>query len=781
MGRLVRVKSFVEEQFPQGLVGMHARQELPSTLRRKLDAIGADGDCRIALRADIGPDGNFGEQWLVVTDKRMLTLCADHGALAEAPAPTVGQPEPVVSVLRDFPLADISAVAIENLVGAGSLQATVRGEAVDMVRFSNALSREFGVAARLLDKLVKDGKLPDEPIEEEDRFCPKCGRPLVEGSKVCSHCISKLRTIGRLVVYLRPYWPRAAAIVALMMLGTAIGLVLPFLIGYLTDTVLRGPLENAWMLLPIFLAMVAVHLAQMGIHVLHGFQSVHVGYHVVYDLRAQLYGRLQHLSLSYYDKRQTGAVMSRVSHDTRELQHFIVDAVPWTIIAVFQLVGVTSRMFWKSWALTLCVLVPIPLLVVVTRLVLPRLFTLLRRFFERRSRLNAVLNDSLSGIRVVKAFGQEETEVDRFDTRSRDMRDAGLTLDRWWMGVMPVLGLISMIGGIVIYYFGGRSVLLGRQYPDAGHLTLGGFVEFTLLVPMLRRPIEMLLRMSHRVTHALTSAERVFEIIDTDPKIADDAQPVDVGQIRGKIELRNVTFGYLPHKPVLHDINLTLEPGEMVGLVGHSGAGKSTLINLICRFYDVDDGHVLIDDADVKKIRQKDLHGQIGVVLQETFLFSGTITENLCYGKPGASRIEIIRAAKAANAHEFIVAFPDGYDTQVGERGSRLSGGEKQRIAIARAILNDPKILILDEATSAVDTETERQIQEALARLTASRTTVAIAHRLSTLRNANRLLVLDHGKQAELGTHNELMKKHGTYHKLVTMQREMSRIKAVDG
>jgi len=252
-------------------------------------------------------------------------------------------------------------------------------------------------------------------------------------------------------------------------------------------------------------------------------------------------------------------------------------------------------------------------------------------------------------------------------------------------------------------------------------------------------------------------------------------------RIEGRIELRDVTFGYEAHKPVLHGINLTVEPGETIGLAGHSGAGKSTMINLICRLYDVNDGAILIDGVDIRRIRLRDLHDQIGVVLQETFLFSGTIAENIAYGKPGASRIEIIRSAKAANAHDFIVNFPDGYDTQVGERGSRLSGGEKQRIAIARAILNDPRILILDEATSAVDTETERLIQQALGRLTSGRTTVAIAHRLSTLRNADRLLVLDHGKQAELGTHDELMKAKGTYHKLVTMQSEMSSIKAVAG
>ncbi len=752
---------------------MELIQELPAAIARKLRRLVGRTEPEVALRADIGCDGNFGEQWLVVAGDRLISLCMDHTAEDGEDAPVPGE-GPEVEVRRDFPLEDISDVHVENLVGAGALQVTVRGEPIEMVRFSNALSRDFGVAARLLDKRVKEGELPPVPGETEQRFCPRCGRPLVGGSSVCSYCVSKVQTIGRLLGYLRPYVWRTVSIIVLMTVGTGTLLLLPYLVKRLIDDVLSGPKENAWMLLPLFLAMVAVHVSHTGISMLHRYLSAFVGTHVVFDLRAKLYRKLQYLSLSYYDKRQTGAVMTRVSHDTGELQRFVVDAVPWAVIAVFELVGVTGRMFWKSAVLTLLVLVPVPLLILATRLVLPGLFARLRRFFERRSRLSAALNDSLSGIRVVKAFGQEDTEIGRFGERSEDLRESGLSLERWFATFMPALALISTAGGIIIYYFGGLRVLEGA-------LTIGDFVEFTILVPMLRRPVEILLRMSHWITHALTSADRVFEIIDTEPDVQDAPDAVDIGEIRGKIEFRDVTFGYAPHKPVLHDINLTIQPGEMIGLVGHSGAGKSTMINLLCRFYDVDDGQLLVDDVDVRKIRLQDLHSQIGVVLQETFLFSGTVAENIAYGKPDADRLEIMAAAKAANAHDFIVGFPDGYDTQVGERGSRLSGGEKQRIAIARAILNDPRILILDEATSAVDTETERQIQQALERLIENRTTVAIAHRLSTLRNANRLLVLEQGKQAEVGTHDELMRQHGTYHKLVNMQREMSRIKAVDG
>ena len=738
---------------------MDITQPLPESIAAKLAELTGHAESLVTVRADIGSDGNFGEEWLVVADGRLLTLAAQDGLA------TVG---------RDFPLADVSEVKVDSLVGAASLQAVVRGCPVDLVRFSNAVSRDFAVAARLLDKLVKEGELPEYHDDDVQRFCPKCERPLLEYSTVCPFCVSAARTTMRMVGYLRPYLWHTVAILSMMAIGAAAMLVAPYFVKRLIDDVFKAGGAHAHLLLPLFLGLVGAHLLGTILQIAQGRIAAIVGHHVVFDIRAQLYQQLQRLSLSYYDRRRTGAVMTRVSHDTGELMHFIVDAVPWTLMSVLMIAGIGFRMVWKSWWLTLWIVVPIPLLIVMTRFVIPPLFGLLRRFFERRSRMSAVLNDALSGIRVVKAFGQEETELNRFDEKSTDLRQAGVTLDKMWMSVMPILGLLSTAGGIIIYYVGGRAVL--REA-----LTVGDFIEFTLLVQMFRRPIEILIRVSHWISHALTSAERIFEIIDSEPEVQDDAETVDVGEIAGKVELRDITFGYEAHKPVLQRIQLTIAPGEMVGLVGHSGAGKSTLINLICRFYDVNDGTVLIDGVDVRKIRLHDLHSQIGVVLQETFLFTGSIAENIAYGKPGAGIIEILRAAKAANAHDFIVNFPDGYDTQVGERGSRLSGGEKQRIAIARAILNDPKILILDEATSAVDTETERQIQQALRRLTARRTTVAIAHRLSTLRNANRLLVLDQGKQAELGTHDELMAAKGTYHKLVTMQREMSTVTAVGG
>ena len=330
---------------------------------------------------------------------------------------------------------------------------------------------------------------------------------------------------------------------------------------------------------------------------------------------------------------------------------------------------------------------------------------------------------------------------------------------------------LTSLGTLIIWWVGGNKVL-------GGSLSLGDFVAFTAYMWQFYGPVESLCRLNHRFQRAATSAERVFEVLDTQTDVTDKPNATPMPRIRGRVVFSNVTFAYEPGKPVLNKLNFTVQPGEMIGLAGHSGAGKSTLINLICRFYDVQEGAVPIDGHDIRDVGLKSLREQIGVVLQDPFLFNGTAAENIAYGKPNASMDEIVAAAAAANAHDFILNFPEGYDTPVGERGVRVSGGERQRLSIARAILRNPRILILDEATASVDTQTEAQIQEALERLIKGRTTFAIAHRLSTLKNAHRLLILDKGELAEIGTHNELIARDGIYAKLCRMQTEMSKIRA---
>jgi ATP-binding cassette subfamily B protein len=466
--------------------------------------------------------------------------------------------------------------------------------------------------------------------------------------------------------------------------------------------------------------------------------------------------------------------MSRTDHDTSRIQSFLTDGVQFVIVNLLQVVGIAVILFALSWKLALWVMLPAPLVLIASGFIWRFVMGMFRRLWERVGKLSAFLNDSISGVRVVKAFGQEEREKGRFDERNVAVYESLLQAERTWIIFHPIINLIIGSGGIIVWYAGGLGVIFKE-------MTVGTFVAFHMYLMMFYGPLQIVTRLNQWLTSSLTAAERVFEVLDVEPEVKEAEKPVPVDVLKGRVELKDVTFGYEKFKPVLKDISFTIEPGEMVGLVGHSGAGKSTTINLVCRLYDVDEGELLIDGEDIRKLNLADLRRQIGVVLQETYLFSGRVAENIAYARPEASREEVLEAAAAANAHDFIMRMPDGYDSEVGERGKKLSVGEKQRVAIARAILHNPKILILDEATSSVDTQTEQQIQLALARLVKDRTTIAIAHRLSTLRNAHRLVVLDKGEVKEMGTHDELLAKRGIYHKLVTAQTEMAEIVAVAG
>jgi ATP-binding cassette subfamily B protein len=389
------------------------------------------------------------------------------------------------------------------------------------------------------------------------------------------------------------------------------------------------------------------------------------------------------------------------------------------------------------------------------------------RVGQKWARFHTQLNESLMGIRVVKVFANEDKEYAKFQDRNHELRDAGVCADTRWYTIFGAMSFFTSLGGLICWTVGGTMVMQGK-------LTLGEFWRVTAYLGLVYGPLQWFSQVNQWFSRAMAGAERIFEVIDTDKE---NYRPEGIKhEIQGQVTFSGVRFGYDKSNPVLKNISFTAEPGEMIGLVGKSGAGKSTTINLICRFYEPDAGTILIDGIDYRNIALQDMRRQVGVVLQEPFLFNGTIAENIAYGNPEATLDKVIEAAKAANAHNFILSKPDGYDTMVGERGGKMSGGERQRISIARAFLHDPKVLILDEATSSVDVETEKQIQEAIQRLIKGRTTFAIAHRLSTLRNASRLIVLEKGEIAEIGTHAELMEKQGKFYDLVQTQSAVQEI-----
>ncbi|MAF10168.1 ABC transporter [Candidatus Poribacteria bacterium] len=595
----------------------------------------------------------------------------------------------------------------------------------------------------------------------------------------------------RIFSYLRPYKGAAAIIIAFLMLTTVVTLVPPYFNVIVIDDILRlggggadadlsaAPLkrffrniESAAVALSITVGLlVLTHILTHVLDIFRGRLAAWLTFHIVSDIRTELYAKLHSLSLRFFDKRKTGTVISHITEDSSRLQFFLLESLSFIVIDMLMLFGIGIMLFWLNWRLACFVLIPVPMIIFGAGWFWKRVRSLWHRAYRRSSKLYDVVGDSVSGIRVVRAFGRQTGEVERFGEANVDSRDYFINAERMWATYYPILGFTVTLGSLIVWYAGGLQVL-------SGDISLGRLMAFQSYLGMFYGPLRHISPVINWASRSMTAAERIFEVIDSEAEQEDDGTLVSVPSVAGEVQFTNMTFGYDAHKPVLRDINLHVKPGEMIGLVGHSGAGKSTMINLICRFYEPDSGLLEIDGVDITQIRLEDLRRQIGVVLQEPYLFSGTIAENIAYAHPDASMEQVIAAAKAANAHEFVVKFPDGYDTQVGERGGRLSGGERQRISISRAILHNPRILILDEATSSVDVQTEQKIQQAIDRLVQNRTTFAIAHRLSTLRNADRLLVLDKGKAVECGSHEDLMEQKGVYFKLVETQRKVSEIRS---
>jgi ATP-binding cassette subfamily B protein len=754
-------------------------EKLPPSLHTLTTDNGAGG-VLIAVKSDLSLDGNYDEEWLVISKERLRVFRLDHAS---------ANGHPPASRL-DISIAELKSPRLESLIGGGALLATINGHTVELVRYSNSRLRVFRRVSKYLNELaayheaVANGEEKSEPVLQEDKedekYCARCAVLLPDGTTVCPACLNKARVAARLARYLRPFRKQTVVLSVMLLTSTILGLVSPYLMRPLMDKVLvpsGEPLplrQRVFWLTAIVGGMVTSQLLGQVVGVVQGRVASSLSHKLAHSLRVELYQHLQRLSLNFFDSRKTGSLMTRLTQDTQELESVLTNGAQFFIANLLTLVGIIIVLLVLDWRLFLFLLIPIPFVILLSRVFRKRMHRLWPRWWHFRSLLNSAIHDNLSGIRVVKAFASEDREIARFNPLSADLSNAGISTEQTWLTMFSVLTFTTGLGAIIVWAVGGMEVLSGR-------LTLGTLLTFIAFLSMFYGPLQFANRFSEWLGRALAAADRVFEILDSPPSVPEPAEPVTIDGIEGHVEFKNVTFGYDAHDPVLKNVSLTARPGEMIGLVGHSGAGKSTTINLLCRLYDVNEGEICIDGIDVRKIRQKDLRSQIGLVMQDTFLFNGTIAENISYAKSGARREEIIEAAKAANAHDFITDKPDGYDTIVGERGNTLSGGERQRISIARAILHDPRILVLDEATSAVDTDSEKQIQDAIARLTKGRTTFAIAHRLSTLRYADRLVVIKEGRIQEVGTHDELLEKKGEFHRLVELQQEMSRIKAVGG
>lgn len=703
-------------------------------------------DALFIAESDLDPEGAIGASKLVLTADSVVV---SHNGTT-----------------RRYALSELTGPRIDDLVDATALVVR-RGDAdIELIRATGAYSLEIAGAYKTLDALLAGREVPE--FDEKRRVCPKCGRPLPEDSDLCGACLNRGQTLLRLFGFVKPYRSRLVWGTWLILIGTVVELLPPFLTQQLVDRVLTD--REIGLFGWLIGALVGSRLLLMGIQIARGRNVAYLSSRVAVDIRGRLFQKFQQLSLGFYDKRSVGSVMSRMTNDTGALYDVLVDGVPIIVNQAALLIGIPVAMLLMNWQIALWALLPMPICALAVNLFRRRMTRVWSRFWHNWSRLSSSLNGVLQGMRVVKAFHGERREVTRFERRIKDLAATGYQAENAWSTFFPAVVFTMGLSGFIVWWVGGNAVLQGR-------MTLGELTAFIGYVAMLSQPLMMLQRIIDWTTRSLTAAERVFEVLDTPVDIDNAGKPVRMERIEGRVTFRDVHFGYDKAREVLHGMDLEVQPGEMIGLVGPSGAGKSTLINLVMRFYDPTQGVIEVDGVDLRHIDIEDYRRQVGVVLQESYLFPGSIRDNIAYGRPEATLEEIMSAAKAANAHDFIVNFPDGYDSYVGERGQRLSGGERQRIAIARAILHNPKILILDEATASVDTETERLIQEALERLIEKRTVFAIAHRLSTLRNADRLVVIDEGRIAEVGTHDELLEREdGIYRKLVDMQKQVNRL-----
>lgn len=669
-----------------------------------------------------------------------------------------------------YNILDFKEFECRRQVGSSMAQGILpNGDAVCFCAFTQEDFLRYAEIMKLLEHYVRTGELITDTGDDEPS-CPKCGLPLY-GSTECVFCQSKSSTLLRLLKLIGPYKKYFTIALVCTVLSQLIWVFMPYLDRLIIDKYVTPRYENWSGFIAIVITLVSMLLLAGIFEYFNMKNSFRTSLGIGRDLREEVFRKSQDLSMSSISRRTAGELINRVSGDVSKLEQFITANGKDAIVKIISLLIIGVLLFVMDWRLALLTILPIPFVLVLVKKLYSVMSIRYTKVWKHSTHHSETLHDILNGIRVVKSYGSEVREIERYEECSKKWARACTRAEIMWYMTIPFSRFVLTIGNFLVLYFGG-SMILDRT------MTLGELIQFTTYVAMLYEPINWMIELPRTLADASVSAGKIFEIIDERSEVSDIAEPVDI-DIKGDIEFNDVYFGYKAYIPVLKGISCKINKGEMIGIVGHSGVGKSTMINLILRLYDCTQGEIRIDGVPIKNISQHSLRSQVGVVLQETFLFDGSVLDNIAYAKPDAPFEEIIKAAKIANAHDFIVKLPDGYNTRVGNKGYQLSGGERQRIAIARALLHDPKIIILDEATASLDTQTEKQIQQALSKLTEGRTTIAIAHRLSTLSNADRLIVLDKGKLAEFGTHNELMRKGGVYYRLVMAQRQTTKMKKV--
>lgn len=564
----------------------------------------------------------------------------------------------------------------------------------------------------------------------------------------------------RILSYIKPYIPRLALAIICTILAAAGNMYVPWIIKDVIDEVLAE--RNAVMLNMIAFGIIAIFAARGVFFYGQSYLMSYVGQRVVIDIRRDVFRKLQRLSMSFYDKNKTGTIMSYVTNDVNALQSAMVENTIEMITEGFILIGSIGAMIYLDWKLTLFTFCTFPVVLWFMDIFGKKIRKSGSRIQECTADITSVLQETVSSARVIKSFVREDYEIKRFETENYNNFRANMKNAQLMATLTPTIEFVAAIGVTMIMWYGGRSVI-------EGNITAGSLIAFLVYAVNISNPVKRLTRVIGNIQKALAAAQRVFDVLDLPEEVKELPSARALPAVKGNVQFKNVSFAYNADE-VIKDLSFDVQPGQIVAIVGPSGAGKSTVASLLPRFYDVTGGSIVIDGNDIREVTLNSLREQVGIVPQETMLFNGSVYDNILYGRLDATREEVEAAAKAANAHDFIMELPNGYETMLGDRGVNISGGQRQRISIARAILKNPQILILDEATSALDTESERVVQEALDRLMVGRTSFVIAHRLSTIKNADRILVMEKGRLVEDGSHEELLAKDGLYAHLCKIQ-----------
>lgn len=688
-----------------------------------------------------------------------------------------------------YGLSQIEKIYIRECYSSNAVEATISGKETELFRAGLSLTDDI---KRLADAFAEEGisvegvfnkgafgrgkgrpqgmPPPDatkgKPPKAVGGKCPKCGRRIPPREGICPHCAEKKPLFKWMWKFIKPYKLKLLCAILLFFLTSALQLITPKINSVVIDNYLKKPNSNPneYLLWIALTAFTAFSIVLVGI--VRSIMMAKIGKNVSVDIKNAIFKKIQKLSMENIANRNAGEYISRLSNDSNVVKQCIIDIVPQILQQGLVFLTVIPVLFIINPFMALLILIPVPLIVIAFYFIRSYIRRIYHRQWQASTESSNVLHDIFQGIRIVKAFGMEAAEEKRYREASEKQARIEEQNEKMWNMLFPVINYFMSVGEYVVLIFVGYKIL-------SGEMTIGQIHQLSAYVGIVYGPLRWMSMVPRQVSRALTSAFKLYEVYEEKPAVVDTGMDI-TKPIKGEIRFENVVFGYDEYKPVLKGADFTIKAGEMVGLVGRSGVGKSTAINLIMRLYDVTGGKILLDGTDIKDYSQSYLRSRIGVVLQETYLFKGTIESNIKYAKPDATFEEIIQAAKMAHAHEFIMKLPDGYNTYISEKGMSLSGGERQRIAIARAVLRNPDILILDEATAALDIETEKLIQESFAKITKGKTTVAIAHRLSTLKNADKIVVLDEGKVEEEGSHKELLQKKGRYYKLVSAQRKMA-------